>query len=145
MKPDNEYVSSATLIVLGDALDPDVVSTELLLSPSRSWRKGEQKEFTRHDGSRRVFDSRHEWGGWKLFMDPRYKNDPLETQLQFWCEALQGKSDVIAKLKSSGLRCILDIFVTTDATASIVLSEDLLKSVASLGLEIELSIVTDKN
>ena len=140
METDQEYVSSVTLIILGEDLDPDMVSQELSLTPSKSWRKGEQMSFSRPDGSKRLFDSRHNWGGWKLFVDPKYENDLLETQLQFWCETLRDKTNAIARLKSKGMYCALSLFITTDATASIVLPETLQKSLANLGLEIDLSI-----
>jgi hypothetical protein len=141
METNQEYVSSVTLMVLGTNLDPDMVSEELNLNPSQSWRNGEQKSFNRPDGSKHVFDSKHEWGGWRLFSDPLCKNAHLETQLQFWCDALQDKTSAMAVLKSKGLHCVLDVFVTTDATASIVLPEELQRSLGTLGLEIEISII----
>lgn len=141
METDPECLSSVTLIVLGRDLNPDTVSHELSLTPSKSWSKGEQKQIERSDGSQRVFDSRYEWGGWKLFMDSKLNNDLLEAQLQFWIDLLQDKTEAITRLKSHGLQCLLDVFITTDATASVVLPEELQKSLAALGLEIELSIM----
>lgn len=142
METDQEYVSSATLMILGDALEPAIASKELSLIPSQSWRKGDQKEHTRADGSKLVLDSRHEWGGWKLFVDPKCRDSPLESQIESLCETLHGKAEVIARLKSNGMHCILDLFLTTNATASLILSEDLQNSLLSLGLEIQLSIST---
>ena len=142
MNEEKEYVSSVTLMILGEDLKPDEVSAELSLKPSQAWRKGEQKSFVRSDGSRRVFDSRHEWGGWKCFVDQSHENDLLEEQLQFWCDTLRDKVDAIARLKSKGMHCALSLFVTTDDTASIIFPEELQASLAALGLELELSIMT---
>jgi hypothetical protein len=141
MGSNGEYVSSATLIVIGDDLDPDDVSRELSLIPSDSWRKGERRSFVRQDGTRHVFESRYEWGGWKMRVSAEHDNDPLEAQLQFWVETLQDKKPALARLKSAGMQCILDLFVATNI-ARIILTEGLQKSVASLGLEIELTIST---
>ena len=127
-------------MIFGDNLDPDVVSQELNLMPSQSWSKGEHKSFTRSDGSKKIFNSRHDWGGWKRFIIPKYEEAPLETQLQYWCQALQDKTNAITRLKSKGMHCVLRVFIATDATASIVLPETLQTSLANLGLEIELSI-----
>jgi len=127
-------------MILGNNLDPDAVSQELDLTPSQSWRKGEYKSFTRSDGSRKIFNSRHDWCGWKLFIAPMNKEAPLETQLQYWCEALQDKTNAITRLKAKEMHCVLRVFITTDATASIVLPETLQTSISSLSLEIEHSI-----
>ena len=69
MKKDREYLGKVNLIIIGDDLDPDSVSNKLSLTPSQSWRKGERQELILRDGTKRVFKSRHSWGGWKLFID----------------------------------------------------------------------------
>jgi hypothetical protein len=58
-----ENCSSATLIITGIDLDPDVITEALDLTPTQTWRRGEQKRFVRPDGSVRQFDSIHELGG----------------------------------------------------------------------------------
>jgi len=55
-----EHCCSVTLIVVGDVLEPDVVTSALGWPPDRSWRRGERKRFARPDGTERVFDSVHE-------------------------------------------------------------------------------------
>ena len=139
---DPEYVCSVSLIILGDDLDPDVVSEELSLRPWQSWRRREHKKYIRKDGSVREFDSRHSWGGWKLLIDPEHKEDLLESKLQFWCDLLQDRIEAIDRLKVRGYHCVLDLFITTDATASIIIPVELQKAIASLGLEIQLSVIT---
>lgn len=119
-----EYISSATLMILGDDLDPEDVTKKLGYVPSQSWRR----------------DATHEWGGWKRFVDPEHTNDPLEEQVEFWCSALRDRTEAISRLKSQGCHCALDLFVTTDATASIIIPELLQKQIAALGLELRLSI-----
>ena len=143
MNNEKEYVSSVTLMILGENLNPDMVTAQLSLTPSRAWCKGEQKSFVRSNGSKCVFDSRHEWGGWKCFIDQTHENALLEKQLQFWCDTLRDRVDAIARLKSKGMHCALSLFVTMDDIASIILTAELQVSLASLGLELELSIMAD--
>ncbi len=60
-----EAVCSATLIVFGEDVDPEAVTGLLQMDPSQAWRKGEQKSYTRSDGTVRQFNSFYEWGGWR--------------------------------------------------------------------------------
>ncbi len=142
IETNDEYLSSVTLFVLGDELDPEKVSQMLSLEPSQAWRKGQQKSVVLPNGSEHVFDSHDEYGGWKRSVDSKYKDAFLETQLQYWIEMLQDKTDAITELKSQGMQCILDLFITTGGTATIDLSEEIQTSLASLGLAIEISIMT---
>jgi hypothetical protein len=139
--PDTEYVGSVTLMILGEDLDPDMVSRELGLTPSQAWRKGEKKSYLRANGTTHRFESRHEWGGWKLFLDPEHKNDPVEAQLEYWSELLGPRLNSITQLKSKGFECLLNIFVTSGETVCIVIPDQLQKSVASLGLDLHLSFI----
>ena len=93
MSTEPEYECSVTLIILGNNLEPDCISEKLSLKPSQSWRKGELKEIERNDGSKLSFDSRNEYGGWKLFTAPEHKDDSLEVQLYCWIQILQDKVD----------------------------------------------------
>jgi hypothetical protein len=139
MAHDPEYTGSVMLMILGDDLDPDEVSDRLGLVPSQAWRKGERHSFTRTDGSRLEFRSKHTWGGWKRFIEPRQEKLPIEAQLEFWYKKLRAHIAALASFKSEGWDCALDLFVTTDATASMVFSGGLLKRIAELGVELRIS------
>ena len=130
-----EYASDATLLILGDALDPALVSRCLRLRPSQSWKRGEQK---RSMGI--AFDSVHAWGGWKKCLPPAQEQKDLTSQLRYWVRALRGRAPAFAQLTKSGHHCSLDCFVSTDATASIVFPPDLQVSMAALGLELRISL-----
>jgi hypothetical protein len=134
---DREYVSSVTLILLGD-LDPDSVSAELRLSPSQCWRKGE-RTVRLADGTVRLREAAHADGGWKLFIAAEHSEGPLEEQLEFWISALQPRITALKRLRLTGFECVLDVFVTSSETASIVLSNRVQKEIAALGLDIRLS------
>ena len=140
MKPhqDREYASSVTLMVLGEGLDPDRVSAELHLEPSQYWRKGERSVRFR-GGTTRLRKSVHEWGGWKLFVAAEHKDECLEEQLEFWIYLLRSRIAGLRQLRLVGLKCALDVLVLSSETASIVLSNQLQKEVAALGLEMRIS------
>jgi hypothetical protein len=139
---EQEYTCSVTLIVLGESLEPDVVTKELMLTPNQSWTNGEQKQFIRSDGSKRAFDSYHEWGGWKKFIPDEVKGEYLEEQLQHWCNTLQEKKTGINALKSTELDFVLDIFICTDSTASVIIPEALQREIYELGVELHISFET---
>jgi hypothetical protein len=142
MNMDQEYTCSVTLMILGDDLCPGVVSKELSLTPSQSWENGEHQFYIRPDGTKRVFDSYYEWGGWKKFIQEEFKDEYLEEQLQYWCKELRGKKSNIDNLKSKGLYCALDIFICTETTASIIIAEELQKEISQLGFELRISFQT---
>jgi hypothetical protein len=132
------YVSSVGLMILGHNLEPHEVSHTLDLKPSASWRKGETKGYTRADGTTVEFDSQHKWGGWRMNGDPQ--DTTLGAQLARWCDLLRNRSTRIEQLRSRGCRCYLDVFLTTDDAAFVLLPQALLGALASLGVDVELSI-----
>lgn len=139
MPPDAEYTGSVMLMVLGDNLEPDEVSARLELVPSQAWRKGECLSFVRTDGVKLEYKSKHAWGGWKRFIEPSQAKFPIETQMEFWYKRLHNHIAALTYFKSKGWDCALDLFVTTDATASLVFSSALQKKIAELGVELRIS------
>ena len=99
-----EHCCSVTLIVVGDDLEPEVVTSTLGWPPDQSWRRGERKRFTRPDGTERVFDSVHDWGGWKLFTADDERGRSLQDQVAAWLERLRvkGQAPVPARPRLGG-------------------------------------------
>jgi hypothetical protein len=131
-----EYMSSATLIVLGTRLQPREVSTLLRMRPSQAWARGDAK---RHRGTR-VGDSVHEWGGWKKVLPPSQRDRPLPQQLLHWLRLLKHKADAFSSLRDLDCRCVLNCYVGTSATATITLSAELQMAMSELGLDLELDV-----
>ena len=128
-----EYLSSSTLVITGDNLDPDVVSRHLNLEPDRVWRKGDE----------RVVGSKvHSYasGGWKRFMDQTLRGEYLEEQLRYWVSLLTGRRVSLQDFRDRGWNCVLSCFIGTDETASIVLPAAFQQELADLGVDIELSV-----
>ena len=132
---DLEYVSHATLMILGDDLDPTFVSRSLKLRPSQSWRRGEPQSIRGVS-----LESTASWGGWKKFLPPSQKPRPLPSQLRYWVRTLRGRERALAKLAASGYWCSLDCYVGSDTTASLVLPVDLQRSLGVLGLDVRISV-----
>ena len=137
---DPEYVSHATLMILGDDLNPADVSTLLRLRPSQSWKRGDMHSCSLPGGSSLEFSTVHNWGGWKKKLPASQAARTLPGQLRFWARTLRGRSGAIAKLTAAGHLCALDCFIGTEATASVVLPPELQMGLAQLGLELRLSV-----
>ncbi len=124
------YISSVTLVITGENLDPDVVTENLSLAPSQSWRRGEKRIFQ----SGRVHVYPH--GGWKLFAQEQDNPLTLELQLQAWAILLSPKAEEIKALAGSGVSVVLDCYLSTANAASIRIDAKLLAALGSLGVEL---------
>jgi hypothetical protein len=122
-----EYVSHATLMVLGTSLEPSEVTSVLGLRPTKAWGRGDS----------------HAWGGWRKSLPASQTHKPLPGQLRFWVRTLRGRVRAISKLSKAGHLCALDCYIGTDSTASIIVPADLQSELAALGLELRLSVFAD--
>jgi hypothetical protein len=129
--PNREYLSSVTLIITGEALEPSRVTSSLALEPDQTWRKGESK---------RIGNDVHEWSGWKKFLPEAVREQALDVQLAHWADLLEQRIGALNELTGEGHQCVLSCFITTDATASIVIAPALQDSVARLNLSLEMSV-----
>jgi hypothetical protein len=144
MTEESEYSCSATLIILGDDLVPENVTELLKIEPNQMWRMGERKSFVRRDGTVEYFDSIYERGGWKAFIPDEKEDLELHEQLTYWCDLLEGRESVMHELEGQGCWLQINCYVSTSATASIILSADLQRRLANLRLELSFSIFADE-
>ena len=114
-------------MILADNGDPDHVTKSLSLSPSSSWTK----------------DHKHKWAGWKKYLPKTLERKPLEEQLSYWVRKLIKKRRSVSALIAKGYYCAMDIYISTDATASIILCNDLMNQTTQLGLDLRISIFSD--
>lgn len=131
-----EYTSYISLLVLGDELQPRNVSRTLGLRPTQSWSKGDPKQNTGRKASK---ISVHSWGGWKKAAPASQSALPFSSQLRYWVRTLRHKTPQLLKLTRQGHLCVLNCYLATSATASIVIPSVLQLEVATLGLELRLS------
>ena len=118
-------------------MEPEVVTSTLGWSPDQSWRRGEQKRFTRPDGTVRVFDSVHDWGGWKCFTAKDERGRSLQEQVAAWLERLRIKVEEIRSLHDRGWQLELDCFAATSECLD--LPAAVLVELAGLGLGLVLT------
>jgi hypothetical protein len=133
-----KHCCSVTLIVVGDDLEPELVSATLGWYPDRSWRRGEHKRFTRPDGTERVFDSVHDWGGWKRFAADEERGQSLQDQVSAWLERLRGKGQSLQSLRDRGWEIELDCFAATSECLHLPVTA--LGELACLGVGLALTI-----
>ena len=126
------------LIIIGDDLEPEKVTSALGWSPNQAWRRGEHKRFTRRDGIVRTFDSIHEWGGWKLFSSDEECELSLDKQFDAWMARLQTKNQELRSLHDLGWQIKLDFFVATSEYLDLPAAS--LSLLATLGVELNLTI-----
>ena len=74
-----------------------------------------------------------------LFVAAEQKDSPLEEQLELWVGLLRSRIAGLRQLRLFGLECALDVFVTSSETASVMISNQLQRKVAALGLEMRIS------
>ncbi|MBK1790038.1 DUF4279 domain-containing protein [Persicirhabdus sediminis] len=130
METEDEYVASATLMILGEDLDPSKVTAWLELEPSKSWRRGEEKELAPGNF--------YEWGGWKCFSEQ--SDDTLEEKIESWLVLLQGRNKEFSKMNSLGWRCSIDCFLAFDSVSSLSVSPDLTRRISELGLTLDICL-----
>jgi hypothetical protein len=123
-------------MILGEDLDPAVVSRLLKLRPNRSWQRGAPKTLT---------GPVHAWGGWKKFPPMSVQAKSLDAQLRYWVRTLNARTGALRKLGSLDHYCALDCYISTDATASIIVNPDLQRGISSLGLDLRISVFADNN
>jgi hypothetical protein len=101
---------SVTLILTGDEMDPNVVSSELGMQPDQFWWKGAFESF---GAGRRSRKSPAPWSGWKKFASPAVAQLPLDEQLNAWLEILEPSGDVLRRLADRGICIELNCFSAT--------------------------------
>jgi hypothetical protein len=123
--------------VVGDDLEPDLVTSVLGWLPSESWRRGERKRFMRPDGTERVFDSIHDRGGWKLITTDEERVRSLQDQVAAWLERLQVNGPALQSLRDRGWEVELNCFAATSECLD--LPVDVLGYLAGLGVGLALT------
>lgn len=143
MAKDNKIVSSATLIVLGDDLDPDQVTEQLALAPSQAWRKGENKRVTGYDGRTRFYESVYEWGGWKLWLSEELREMSFPSQLAHWSQLLKERAAEVNGLKEEGFTVELNCCVISK-TYSVQVPSELQALFGSLGVDLDITFYSHR-
>lgn len=134
-----DYSSSVNFVITGKNLDPDVVTENLSLVASQSWRRGEKRIF--RSGREHVYPH----GGWKLFAQEQEIPLSLELQLHAWAIRLSPKAEEIRALAASGLSVALDCYLSTANAATIQLDAKLLTTLGNLGVNVVFNVFKEED
>lgn len=130
-------LSSVTLLILGDNLDPNEVTRRLAIFPDQAWRVGDFPEIQTPSGRWIQSTSAALFGGWKKYMPKILEGEMLGIQLLHWSEALESKADIIRALRDRGWSVILDCFVTASEPEMVELTAELLAKLAAIGSDVD--------
>ena len=130
MDTNQQTVSSVTLMILGEELEPSTVSDLVKLEPSQSWKRGEEKKFAK--------STFYEWGGWKRFLEET--DDSVEEKIASWIGILEGKAEAFKAIKNYGWKASLDAFIAFNEASTISISNDLSRKIGELNLDIDFSL-----
>ncbi|HEV7240801.1 MAG TPA: DUF4279 domain-containing protein [Thermoanaerobaculia bacterium] len=132
-------LSSVSLIVLGDDLEPGEITRALGMFPDQDWRKGDVPQIQTPDGRWIPGPAIAEWGGWKKFIPPVLVDDCLEVQLDHWANVLASKAHAIRAFRARGWSSTLDCFFTASEPEVAELKADLLAKLAAIGIDIDIN------
>jgi hypothetical protein len=145
MSTERQNVCSATLIVLGTDLDPDLVSHSLGLTPDRAWKRGERQSFVKADGTTHYFDSHYERGGWKSFLVEEELQIELVKQIEYWCATLKARTQAIRQLQGLGYKVIIDCCIVSDTTEFLHIGADLQKVLGDLQVDLDVTFYSHRD
>lgn len=140
MDTSNATVASATLIVVGEDLDPDFVTKALGMFPDQAWRRGNRPITKTSSGRFISHPSVAEWGGWKRFLPEKLNGELLEIQLEHWVETLEPKADRIRELLATGHTVTIDVYFCASEPEVIELKSHLLLAFGQLGVDVDLHV-----
>lgn len=135
-------VTSATLLIFGGEFEPREVSKHLGLAAWRSWRKGERKSYVRKDGSTILFDSSHNWSGWKHKLSEELSSQPLEAQLEAWCELLRTRKRGLKLVRNMVEKIHLDCCIVCSSTTCFIVSPLVQETLAQLDVSLAVTYYT---
>ena len=99
---------NSVLIVAGENMDFDLVSSMLNMQPSVALRKEQFSVPTLSDGVFRHFDVRLAQDNWRKFLTTNQYKQSIETQLGFWISMLYPVRNALDQLTKLGYWCVID-------------------------------------
>jgi hypothetical protein len=128
-------VTYATLHIQHEDLDPDAVSRDLDIQPTRTQRQGEP----RNPRSKRPVIAR--FGMWSLSSEDAVHSRDVRRHIDWLIDHLQCKAKILRRLRATGCETKISCFwVTASAHGGPTLSPFQLARLADLGLDTEFDI-----
>lgn len=140
MTTSDHTLTSSALIVLGDHLEPELVTRSLGVFPDQAWRRGERPIIKTPSGRFIPHPMISEWGGWKRFLPENLISEPIECQLAYWVETLEPKAAAIREMIAAGHTIKIDIFFSSSDCQVIELPSGLLRTLGELGIDVVINV-----
>jgi hypothetical protein len=131
---------SATLVIWGGDFDPEEVTRRTGWQPSQAWRKGGRKSRVRADGSVQFFNTRHEWSGWKLWLEDDWRREPLAEQIGHWAELLEEHSELLRGLREQDASVEINCCVVTSRSTVVRVPAELQAQLGQLGVDLDITL-----
>jgi hypothetical protein len=144
---DDEYANcaktSATLRIMGDGLEPALITQQLGIEPSWGWRKGELRPVRIKNSNK---TTRQRIGIWGLDTDKVVKSRDLRRHIDWILERVNGKAHIFELLKSQGYEMDVYCIWHSAGQGGPMLSPQNIAGLANLGLELDIELyAADKN
>src|SRR5690242_8187633 len=127
---------SLFLMVLGNDLEPELVSKALGLRPSDCWRRGEKQRGILPNGKTLQFKSVYKWGGWKFHYQSARTDEALVRKMMSVATQLGERKRQIRALTRSGQQIFLISLVQN--TSRIIIPPELHGLLAGLGIHLQI-------
>ncbi len=132
------------LIICGEALDFDLITSRLGIKNAATVRQGEIPIPTIAEGQTRLFDPRMRLDNWKKGLRGKSNQQSLEQQLEIWVSQLHPVRSAFAEFKALGYWSVLDCEIWPSrfhyGSVQYQIKAELLQKVARLGIDINLTV-----
>jgi Domain of unknown function (DUF4279) len=138
---------SCKLIVHGDDLDPEQVTTILGVEPSGAHRKGDHLRFPPgHERAGEPGGLILRTGMWRLEVDKEKKWEwDAAAQLEYWCVFLMRREAAIRELQARGYELMIDCFIDEGPVVYVDVSVELMQTLGNLGVALKFGFYNGEN
>jgi len=134
-----DYNCQTILIVCGEALDFELITSRLGIKNAATVRQGEIPIPTIAEGQTRLFDPRMRLDNWKKGLRGKAYRQNLEQQLEIWVSQLYPVRSAFTEFKAMGYWSVLDCEILPSrfhyGSVQYQIKTELLQKVARLGID----------
>lgn len=128
--PSKTTITFATFILLEDTLDPDAVTAQLSIQPSKKFKAGDI----------RAKDRVWEHGYWALTSEGQILGSDLAEHIIWLLEQLEPRREQLAQIEAEGIAPKLACFWSATEPGGPIFAYELLERLAALHIDVELDI-----
>ena len=132
------------LIICGEALDFDLITSRLGIKNAATVRQGEIPIPTIAEGQTRLFEPRMRLDNWKKGLRGKAHQQNLEQQLEIWVSQLYPVRSAFTEFKAMGYWSVLDCEIWPSrfhyGSVQYQIKAELLQKIARLGIDINFTL-----